>query len=135
VGDSRALELRYLAVGLRGSDLKAVKNAMLLRCVRLAWVCEAPMVRSSAGPLRRPRLDLDSRITSLIERETVKLKFKLPSETLDDHIKNYDRCTLARQGLDPSGLINPVKEPDSHILRKPTRSKRHRDNSSVPRWF
>ena len=135
VGDSRALKLRYSAMGLRGSGLKAVKNTMFLRCVGLTWVCEASMVRSSAGPSRRPRLDLDFRITPPIERETVKLKCKLPSETLDDHIKNYDRCTLARQGSDLPGPINPVKEPDSHILRKPTRSKRRRDNSSVSRWL
>ena len=31
---------------LRGSDLKAVKNVTLLRCVVFAWVCEASKVRS-----------------------------------------------------------------------------------------
>ena len=34
---------------LRGSDLKAVKNVTLLRCVVFAWVCEVFKVRSSAG--------------------------------------------------------------------------------------
>ena len=33
---------------LRGSDLKAVKNVTLLRCVVFAWVCEACKVRSFA---------------------------------------------------------------------------------------
>lgn len=32
---------------LRGSDLKAVKNITLLRCVVFAWVCEVSKVRSS----------------------------------------------------------------------------------------
>jgi hypothetical protein len=32
---------------LRGSDLKAVKNVTLLRCVVFAWVCEVSKVRSS----------------------------------------------------------------------------------------
>jgi hypothetical protein len=49
LGDSRVLELRYFAVGLRNSDLKAVKDGTLLRCVVFAWVREASMVRSSAG--------------------------------------------------------------------------------------
>ena len=34
---------------LRGSDLKAVKNVTLLRCVVFAWVCEVSKVRSSLG--------------------------------------------------------------------------------------
>jgi hypothetical protein len=34
---------------LRGSDLKAVKNVTLLRCVVFAWVCEVSRVRFSAG--------------------------------------------------------------------------------------
>ena len=33
---------------LRGSDLKAVKNVTLLRCVVFTWVCEACKVRSLA---------------------------------------------------------------------------------------
>ena len=32
---------------LRGSDLKAVKNVTLLRCVVFAWVCEVSKVRPS----------------------------------------------------------------------------------------
>jgi hypothetical protein len=36
LGDSRALKLRYSAVGLRGSNLKAVKNAMLFSCAVFA---------------------------------------------------------------------------------------------------
>jgi hypothetical protein len=32
---------------LRGSDLKAVKNVTLLRCVVFAWVCEVSKVCSS----------------------------------------------------------------------------------------
>jgi hypothetical protein len=47
------------SVELRGSDLKAVKNVTLLRCVVCGLVCEVSRVRSSAGVSRRLCLSLD----------------------------------------------------------------------------
>ena len=50
---------------LLGSDLKAVKNVTLLRCVVCGLVCGVSRVRSSAGVSRRLCLNLDFHITSL----------------------------------------------------------------------
>ena len=48
LGWFESAEAALLASGeLRGSDLKAVKNVTLLRCVVFAWVCEVSKVRSS----------------------------------------------------------------------------------------
>jgi len=50
LGWFESAEGALLASGeLRGSDLKAVKNVTLLRCVVFAWVCEVSKVRSSLG--------------------------------------------------------------------------------------
>ena len=50
LGWFESAEAALLASGeLRGSDLKAVKNVTLLRCVVFAWVCEVSKVRPSLG--------------------------------------------------------------------------------------
>jgi hypothetical protein len=56
----RGLEAALLdSVELRGSDLKAVKNVTLLRCVVCGLVCKAPRVCSPAGVSRRLCLNSD----------------------------------------------------------------------------
>ena len=48
LGWFESAEAALLSSGeLRGSDLKAVKNVTLLRCVVFAWVCEVSKVRPS----------------------------------------------------------------------------------------
>jgi len=50
LGWFESTEAALLSSGeLRGSDLKAVKNATLLRCVVFAWVCEVSKARPSVG--------------------------------------------------------------------------------------
>ena len=50
LGWFESAEAALLASGeLRGSDVKAVKNVTLLRCVVFAWVCEVSKVCSPVG--------------------------------------------------------------------------------------
>ena len=120
---------------LRGSDLKAVKNVTLLRCVVFAWVCEVSKVCFSPGvavmfELKSPHFSLKSQH---VDPETVKLKFKLPGQTFDDltgamtaacsHIKvqiRRDRQALLKTRT-PTSSANP------------TPSKPPRGDSSLPR--
>jgi hypothetical protein len=92
---------------LHGSDLKAVKNVTLLRCVVFAWACEISRVRPSAGASRRPCLNLDSHIIPLksqhIESEMVKLK----SEPFDDLSRGTQNTPSNRVAF-----MQPVPEVD-----------------------
>ena len=138
LGWFESAEVALLGSGeLRGSDLKAVKNVTLLRCVVFAWVCEVSKVHCSVCVSQRPRSSSSFHIVSLksqrVEPEMVKLKFELPSETFNDlmrtmtaacsHIKaqiRQDRQTLLKNHT-PTSSANP------------TPSKPHRDNSSASR--
>ena len=121
---------------LRGLDLKAVKNVILLRSVVFAWVCEVSKVRFSCAVVRlhwnsNPRIALLK--SKHEEPETVKLKFKLPDDTFDDlmravtaacsHIKaqiRQDRQALLKNHT-PASSANP------------TPSKPPGDNSPISR--
>lgn len=118
---------------LRGSDLKVVKNATLLRCVVFAWVCEVskvcPYVYKSQGIGLDSSFLAGSQKSQRIGPETVKLKFELPSDAFDDlmtamtaacsHIKTQIRQD--RQAL--------LKNHTPTSSANPTPSKPHRDNS------
>ena len=141
---------------LRGSDLKAVKNVTLLRCVVFAWVCEVSKVRSFVrvppwiclgsnsfpGPSKSQR----------IEPEIVKLKFELPSDIFDDlmtvmtaacsHVKaqiRQDRQALLKNHT-PASSANPTpskphseKSASRSVSKSPSKSALKRKLSALDR--
>jgi len=65
LGWFESAEAALLASGeLRGSDLKAVKNVTLLRCVVFAWVCEVSKVRFSLGLTQRLPLSSNFQVST-----------------------------------------------------------------------
>ncbi|KAF9643594.1 hypothetical protein BDM02DRAFT_3191430 [Thelephora ganbajun] len=115
LGWFKSTESALLGSGeLRGSDLKAVKNVTLLRCVVFAWVCEVSKSQH-------------------VEPEMVKLKFQLPSETFDDLMRTMTAaCSHIKAQIrrDRQALLKNHTPTSS---ANPTPSKPHRDNSSVSR--
>lgn len=118
---------------LRGSDLKAVKNVTLLRCVVFAWVCGVSKVCPSFCVSQRISLSLSFLVGSpksqRVEPETVKLKFELPSDTFDDLITAMNAaCSHVKAQIrqDRQALLKSHTPTSS---ANPTPSKLHRDKS------
>ena len=107
---------------LYGSDLKAVKDLTLLRCVVFAWVCEVSKVSSSAGATIitfELKFPCHSPPVSTRRTRNGQTEVRTAQRNLRRSHGGLDRGVFAHQSSDPSRPTSPLKEPHPRILCKP----------------